>query len=130
MVLAAENTPEYHLSTMEELPEKIHVFVQIPIIAGGRIEEPHICWSMDAEIKEKSIPATALKIRMAWSPQILIARWEPHHYEVAKRVQEEHGFDPVTNAAAESLGLPLLDPSDPIECGAFNFCVYRTKHQY
>jgi hypothetical protein len=92
MVLAAENTPEYHLSTMEELPEKIHVFVQIPIIAGGHIEEPQICWSTDAEIKEKNTPATALKIRMAWSPQILIARWEPHHYEVAKKVQEEHGF--------------------------------------
>jgi hypothetical protein len=120
MVLAGENTPEC-LSTTPELPEKIHVFLQIPTIVDGRIEEPQIYWSTNATIQEKNIPAAALKVRMAWSPQILIARWEPHHYEVAKKVQEEHGFDPMTNVAAESLGLPLLEPSDPIECGALNF---------
>ncbi|KAJ6596381.1 hypothetical protein DFH09DRAFT_1072417 [Mycena vulgaris] len=50
------------------------------------------------------------KLRCGKAPQ-----WEPHHYEVASAVLKEHGFDPTTNAAAQSLNLPLLQIPYPQE---------------
>jgi hypothetical protein len=122
MVLAADNpsSPEA-LTILAGLPEEIHVFVQVPTLDRGRLEEPQVYWSTDANITETGlIPAGAFEIRMNWDIEISTMRWESHHYEVAKRAQEEHGFDPTTTAASESLDLPLLavvDSVDPAEVG-------------
>ncbi|KAJ7784736.1 hypothetical protein B0H16DRAFT_308515 [Mycena metata] len=98
------------LATLTSLPLNIHVFVQIPILENGSAEEPTIYWSTTANTLEtKLIPREAYKIRMRWSPYISVMRWESHHYEVAEKIQEEYGFDPKTSAAAESMGLPVLD---------------------
>jgi hypothetical protein len=112
MVLAAEDTPttSESLAICQNLPEKIHVFVQVPTIQGDHIKEPQIYWSTDAGITNTLlIPRGALEIWMTWNTDIHAVRWEPHHYEVAKIAQEQHGFDPTTNTATQSLDLPLLE---------------------
>ncbi|KAJ7885431.1 hypothetical protein B0H13DRAFT_1889550 [Mycena leptocephala] len=112
MVLAAEDTPttSESLAICQNLPEKIHVFVQVPTVQGDHIKEPQIYWSTDAGITNTLlIPRGALEIWMTWKTDIHAVRWEPHHYEVANIAQEQHGFDPTTNAATQSLDLPLLE---------------------
>ncbi|KAJ7612898.1 hypothetical protein DFH06DRAFT_147506 [Mycena polygramma] len=93
-----------------DLPDCIlHVFVQVPLLAGGRIDEPRVYWYTQPNATQPGdIPAAALEIRMSWDINFTLLRWETHHYEVADRMQEECGLDPTTNAAAQSLGLPLL----------------------
>ncbi|KAJ7489664.1 hypothetical protein B0H11DRAFT_2229691 [Mycena galericulata] len=115
MVLCQEETattPE-SLSLMEILPDHLHVYVQVPIIDGRRILEPRIYWSTDATSKDTSlIPLGTFKIRMTWELVVSASTWEQHHYEVAKSVQEECGFDPATKTAAKALGIPLLKACD------------------
>ncbi|KAF7355919.1 hypothetical protein MVEN_00920900 [Mycena venus] len=115
MVLAAEPIPttEESWAIVDNLPENINVFVQVPTVKEARIEEPQIYWSTGAHTTETScIPPGSLKIHMRWSTSSEVAQWEPHHYEVASAVLKEHGFDPTTNAAAESLNLPLFEIRD------------------
>ncbi|KAJ7734063.1 hypothetical protein B0H16DRAFT_1892548 [Mycena metata] len=108
MVLNAEDLERLGISS--RLPRKIHVFVEIPVLAKGIVNEPKIYWSTDANrIQTELIPSAAFTIRMVWCPYISVMRWESHHYEVAEKIQEEHGFDLMTSAAAESMGLPVLD---------------------
>ncbi|KAJ7121373.1 hypothetical protein C8R44DRAFT_786206 [Mycena epipterygia] len=113
MVLVQEETattPE-SLALLETLPEELHVFVQVPTLDAGRIAEPKIYWSTDPTNKETSlIPSGAFKIRVKWAVDVKSAWWQQHHYDVAKSIQEECGFDPSTNAAAKALNLPLLQP--------------------
>ncbi|KAJ7677877.1 hypothetical protein DFH06DRAFT_561831 [Mycena polygramma] len=99
------------------LPEKIHVFVEVPKITKDYVEEPHIYWSTDPQTVETArLPRSALAIRMRWDTYMHAAHWEPHHYEVAEALQERHGFNPTTNDAAKSLKLPLLEvPLEPLE---------------
>ncbi|KAJ7121449.1 hypothetical protein C8R44DRAFT_786277 [Mycena epipterygia] len=115
MVLAQEETattPE-SLALLETLPEELHVFVEVPTFDGGLIAEPKIYWSTDPTSKETSlIPPGAFKIRFAWEVHVESAWWQQHHYDVAKSIQEECGFDPSTNAAAKALDLPLLPACD------------------
>ncbi|KAJ6485471.1 hypothetical protein C8R47DRAFT_540035 [Mycena vitilis] len=92
----------------------LHVFVQVPILDSGRIAEPQICWSTHPTLKDTSqIPLGTFKIRLMWQVQTVWAWWERHHYDVAKCIQEEYGFDSKTNAAAEALALPLFEACDP-----------------
>ncbi|KAJ7892909.1 hypothetical protein B0H14DRAFT_2686357 [Mycena olivaceomarginata] len=116
MVLAAELIPstEESWAIVNNLPENIHIFVQVPTIKDARIEEPQIYWSTEAHIIDRGcIPPGSLKIRMRWEIFSHSAQWESHHYEVASTVLKEHGFDPSTNSAALSLNLPLLEIPDP-----------------
>ncbi|KAJ7359406.1 hypothetical protein DFH08DRAFT_410402 [Mycena albidolilacea] len=116
MVLAAELIPstEESWAIVNNLPENIHVFVQVPQIKDTRIEEPQIYWSTEAHIIDRGcIPPGSLKIRMSWEISSRWAQWESHHYEVASTVLKEHGFDPSTNSAALSLNLPLFEIPDP-----------------
>ncbi|KAJ7489655.1 hypothetical protein B0H11DRAFT_1059827 [Mycena galericulata] len=102
-------TPE-SLNLMEILPEHLHVYVQVPVLDGRRILEPRVCWSTDARSKETSlIPQGTFKIRMKWELRVEVSRWEKHHYDVAKSIQAECGFDPATQATAKALGVPLLE---------------------
>jgi hypothetical protein len=122
MVPATENTAARAVeswSPLANLPAMLHVFVQVPIVNRGRIEEPRIYWSTDANLTETGlIPPSMLEMRIQWDVDIPFAWWESHHYEVAKTMQEQHGFDPSTNAAVQSMGLPLLDvPSDTQDYG-------------
>ncbi|KAJ6513656.1 hypothetical protein C8R47DRAFT_616860 [Mycena vitilis] len=95
---------------MSGLPDSIHVFVQIPKTNGHRVEEPKIYWSTDADVIETAgVPSSAFVIRMGWHVQEEVARWESHHYEIAKSLQERHGFDPGTHNAAKYHQLPLLE---------------------
>ncbi|KAJ7167026.1 hypothetical protein C8R46DRAFT_1351220 [Mycena filopes] len=95
---------------LDALPEEIHVFVQVPILGDGTIDEPQIYWSTDADtIKTNLIPHAALKIRMRYYTAMSVPRWEPHHYKMAEKIQLDNGFDPTTTMAAEYLGLPILD---------------------
>ncbi|KAJ7618174.1 hypothetical protein DFH06DRAFT_99732 [Mycena polygramma] len=113
MVLCEET--DESLALLETLPEQLHVFVELPILDrdSNRIAEPRIYWSTHPTQKETSqIPPKIFRIRLSWSASVNSARWEKHHYDVAKSIQEECGFDPTTNAAAEALGLPLLDACD------------------
>jgi hypothetical protein len=116
MVLAAELIPstEESWAIVDNLPENIHVFVQVPKIKDSRIEEPQIYWSTDAHIIDRGcIPPGSLKIRMRWETCSEWVQWESHHYEVASTVLKEHGFDPSTDSAALSLNLPLFEIPDP-----------------
>ncbi|KAJ7892912.1 hypothetical protein B0H14DRAFT_961057 [Mycena olivaceomarginata] len=116
MVLAAELIPSTKESSaiVDNLPENIHIFVQVPTIKDARIEEPQIYWSTEAHIIDRGcIPPGSLKIRMRWETSSNWAQWESHHYEVASTVLKEHGFDPSTDLAALSLNLPLLEIPDP-----------------
>ncbi|KAF7355935.1 hypothetical protein MVEN_00922700 [Mycena venus] len=113
MSLATKYPTFDSVAILNDLPEKIHVFVQVPTVHQVHVEEPQIYWSTNAQIIETGhIPRGALKIRMSWVAHIDAARWEPHHYEVATTVQKDHGFDPITTAAARSLNLPLLEIPD------------------
>ncbi|KAJ7167049.1 hypothetical protein C8R46DRAFT_269662 [Mycena filopes] len=102
-------------SILAELPDTIHVFIRPPILADGNVEEPEIFWSTHPDTTEKNIPPEALKIRTSWKVYISTLRWEAHHYEVAEKMQEDAGFDPQTTAAAEFLGVPILNPVHPAE---------------
>jgi hypothetical protein len=116
MVLAAELIPTSKESwaIVDNLPENIHVFVQVPTIKDARIEEPQIYWSTEAHIIDRGcIPPGSLKIRMRWETSSKWVQWESHHYEVASTVLKEHGFDPSTDSAALSLNLPLFEIPDP-----------------
>ncbi|KAJ7858519.1 hypothetical protein B0H14DRAFT_2748835 [Mycena olivaceomarginata] len=116
MVLAAELVPstEESWAIVNNLPENIHVFIQVPKIKDARIEEPQIYWSTETHIIDRGcIPPGSLKIRMSWETDSSVVQWESHHYEVASTVLKEHGFDPSTDSAALSLNLPLLEIPDP-----------------
>ncbi|KAJ7615670.1 hypothetical protein DFH06DRAFT_1239759 [Mycena polygramma] len=115
MVLAAEDigTTAESIALLDGLPERIHIFVQVPQINEECVEEPQIYWSTDADVVEtQTVPRLALKIRMKWVIPFETVRWENHHYEVAEATQKRLGFDPATNAAAKSLNLPLLEALD------------------
>ncbi|KAJ7446967.1 hypothetical protein FB451DRAFT_1536679 [Mycena latifolia] len=116
MVLAAENTattPE-SLTILSHLPDQLHVYVQVPSVDGGRVAEPRIYWSADANSVETGcIPRRALRIKMRWGVDMDLDSWLPHHYDVVKSSQRNHGFDPTSTAAAEALRLPLLLIPDP-----------------
>ncbi|KAK7045118.1 hypothetical protein R3P38DRAFT_2882667 [Favolaschia claudopus] len=100
-------------AALDMLPP-LHVFVEVPIIQQGQISEPQIYWSTDPHTKLLTgIPAGLFKVRFLWSTGVDFARWKKHHYDVAKSIQEQNGFDPSTNAAAQALGLPLLVPCEP-----------------
>ncbi|KAJ7648670.1 hypothetical protein DFH06DRAFT_1209306 [Mycena polygramma] len=102
------------IASMVDLPDKIHVFVEIPKIKGDCVEEPKIYWSTDAQATETArVPRSFFMIRMRWNTITHGARWQPHHYEVAETIQRQHGFDPTTTAAARSLDLPLFQICDP-----------------
>ncbi|KAJ7618185.1 hypothetical protein DFH06DRAFT_99818 [Mycena polygramma] len=110
MVLLEETADTVAL--LEALPD-LHVFVQVPILDGGRIAEPQIYWSTHPTLKDTSqIPPGTFQIRFMWQVQTVWAWWEKHHYDVAKSIQEEYGFDSKTNAAAEALELPLFEACD------------------
>ncbi|KAJ7167025.1 hypothetical protein C8R46DRAFT_1351219 [Mycena filopes] len=95
---------------LDALPEEIHVFIQVPILGEGTIAEPKIHWSTDTDtIRTDLIPHAAMRIRMGWNIYMSVPRWESHHYEVAEKIQVDHGFDPTTTAAAKYLGLPHLE---------------------
>jgi hypothetical protein len=119
MTLNAEATctPD---AILDNLPDKIHVFVQVPLVHEKRIEEPKIYWSTDANVTTTaSIPPGALTIKMRWKSNMETAMWEPHHYEVAEAALKRHGLDSTTNIA-QALDLPLLEvPSDGCEPGEF-----------
>ncbi|KAJ6485468.1 hypothetical protein C8R47DRAFT_539987 [Mycena vitilis] len=92
----------------QTLPD-LHVFVQVPILHCGRVPEPQIYWSTSpAGCDTSPIPFETFQI-CKWAPRPEFATWEKHHYDVAKSIQEECGFDARTDAAAKALGLPLLD---------------------
>ncbi|KAJ6536848.1 hypothetical protein B0H19DRAFT_1270555 [Mycena capillaripes] len=111
MVLCEENVDS--LALLETLPD-LHVFVQVPVPNRGRISEPRLYWSTNPTQKETSlIPPGMFKVRFKWNPQIEFEGWEKHHYDVARGLLEEYGFDPSTTAAATALGLPLLEACDP-----------------
>ncbi|KAJ7615636.1 hypothetical protein DFH06DRAFT_1343604 [Mycena polygramma] len=113
MVLAAENTAPESIALLDDLPERIHVFVELLKIKEGHIEEPEIYWSTDPnEVETRSVPCSALKIWMSWRTRFQTVHWEDHPYEVAEAKQKRLGFDPTTNAAAKSLDLPLLGVSN------------------
>ncbi|KAJ7028890.1 hypothetical protein C8F04DRAFT_1398643 [Mycena alexandri] len=112
MVFLAEATPiaPESIAVFEDLPKQIHIFVEIPAVPAGHVQEPQIYWSTDPDIMTTSaIPLGGFEIRMVWDIDTTAVRWESHHYEVAKLIQEQNGFNPATNDAARSLGLPLLD---------------------
>ncbi|KAJ7137265.1 hypothetical protein C8R46DRAFT_1201292 [Mycena filopes] len=124
MVLRAEATPTTldSIAVFEDLPKEIHVFVQIPVISAGSVREPHIYWSTDPNITATSnIPPGALEIWMAWRALSESVGWEPHHYEVVRAIQQQNGFDPDTNLAAQHLELPLLDIEAPAATDSSNF---------
>ncbi|KAJ6522744.1 hypothetical protein B0H19DRAFT_654980 [Mycena capillaripes] len=111
MVLSEETADS--LALLETLPD-LHVFIHVPILDCGQIPEPRIYWSTDPEQKDTSrIPSGIFQIRLSWRPIITVVKWKHHHYDVAKSVLEKWGFDPSTNAAANALGLPLLESCDP-----------------
>ncbi|KAJ7622006.1 hypothetical protein DFH06DRAFT_1448058 [Mycena polygramma] len=131
MILAAEDTattPE-SIALLDDLPERIHVFVQVPQIKEHCVEEPQIYWSTDADaVDTRTVPRAALKIRASWVIQFHTVHWENHHYEVAEATQRQLGFDPMTNAAAKSLNLPLLEVLDvesPERADPGKFYLYR-----
>ncbi|KAJ6587492.1 hypothetical protein DFH09DRAFT_1359209, partial [Mycena vulgaris] len=110
MVLTSETAATTILS---ELPEHLHVFVQVPTTDGVLVAEPRIRWSTDAVATEtQSLPRGAMKIFASWSAEVSIVSWRKHHYDVVKSAQMERGFDPTTTDAAESLGLSLLEIPD------------------
>ncbi|KAJ7026657.1 hypothetical protein C8F04DRAFT_1124792 [Mycena alexandri] len=109
--LVLEGQDSESLAKLTGLPDNIHVFVQVPILEAGSVEEPTIYWSTNANTIETKLIPEAFTIRMRWSPYISVMRWESHHYEVAEKIQEEYGFDPKTSVAAESVGLPVLNLS-------------------
>ncbi|KAJ7618169.1 hypothetical protein DFH06DRAFT_1237264 [Mycena polygramma] len=117
--------------SMETLPGHLHVFLQVPILDGGRVAEPQIYWSTHPTLHETSrLPPDTFQIRTKWRPRTDFATWEKHHYDVAKGVQEEYGFDPTTTAAAEVLGLPLLytcNPKPAIFPDEDAWCTYRPR---
>ncbi|KAJ6485454.1 hypothetical protein C8R47DRAFT_1130220 [Mycena vitilis] len=95
---------------LQEAVPEVHVFVQVPILGDGRVLEPQIHWSTDPAERETSrIPTEMFQIRLTWQLDTEFGTWERHHYDVAKSLQEQHGFDPTTNAAAKVLELPLLE---------------------
>ncbi|KAJ6457763.1 hypothetical protein C8R47DRAFT_1246957 [Mycena vitilis] len=97
------------IDILQHLPEKIHVFVEVPKIEEGQVVEPRVYWSTDPDtVKTGNIPSSALAIRMRFSTSMDAVRWETHHYEVAEALQERHGFNPKTDDAANFLNLPLL----------------------
>ncbi|KAJ7672393.1 hypothetical protein DFH06DRAFT_91942 [Mycena polygramma] len=98
------------IDILEHLPEKIHVFVEVPKIKGGQVAEPQVYWSTDPDAVEiGNIPSSGFAIRMRFSASMDAVRWETHHYEVAEALQERHGFNPKTNDAAKILDLRLLE---------------------
>jgi hypothetical protein len=117
MTLNAEATPD---AILDNLPDKIHVFVQVPLVHEEHVEEPKIYWSTDADVTTTaSIPPGTLTIKMAWMSDMRTAVWEPHHYEVAEAALKRHGLDSTTNIA-QALDLPMLEvPSDGREPGEF-----------
>jgi hypothetical protein len=109
----AASTPA-SLAILRQLPDEIHVFVEIPTLDSLRVAEPRIYWSTDPNSTETDlIPRGAMKIVTYWDPRADLVSWQQHHYDVAKSVQERHGFDPSSTAAAEALGLPILEIPDP-----------------
>ncbi|KAJ7495541.1 hypothetical protein FB451DRAFT_1214305 [Mycena latifolia] len=118
MVLAAENTAttSESLAILSELPENLHVFVQVPVLDGPRLTEPAIYWSTEAcTVETGRVPRGALKISASWDANMLLDSWLPHHYAVVRSAQEDHGFDPTSKVDADALGLPLLEIPDPGE---------------
>lgn len=112
---------ETETTLLDALPEELHVFVEVPKLEGGQIAEPQIYWSTEPIAKETAlIPHGACKIRFKWEVEVREASWGKHHYDVAKSVQEECGFDPSTNAVAKALDLPLLEacPKSSASCPA------------
>ncbi|KAJ7500052.1 hypothetical protein FB451DRAFT_1162450 [Mycena latifolia] len=116
LVLAAENTattPE-SVAILSDLPDELHVFVQVPVLDGTHVNQPDIYWSTDATtVETHRIPGGALKINVLWSVQVAFDSWLPHHYEVAKSALSEYGFDPTRKADTEALDLPVLEMPDP-----------------
>jgi hypothetical protein len=109
----ASSTPA-SLAILSKLPDEIHVFVEIPTLDSICIAQPRIYWSTNANRTETDlIPRGFMEIETDWQPWLEIVSWEQHHYEVAKIVQEQHGFDPTSTDAAEALGLPILEIPDP-----------------
>ncbi|KAJ7691034.1 hypothetical protein B0H17DRAFT_1201377 [Mycena rosella] len=113
MVLCQEETGTTtgSLALLETIPSNIHVFLQVPTLDEGRIQEPRMYWSTDPLCIETSlIPPGMFKIRFGFGTNITLAWWEKHHYDAARSILEECGFDPRTIAAANSLNLPLFEP--------------------
>jgi hypothetical protein len=126
------------MAIFDDLPAKIHLFVQVPIVREKHVEEPQIYWSMNTHVHETgSIPPAVFTIKMCWLTCVEAARWEGHHYEVAEAALKRHEFNPATNAAAQSLNPPPLAPvesSNQREYGKFLFvswqmsmCVYLSS---
>ncbi|KAJ7358458.1 hypothetical protein DFH08DRAFT_442612 [Mycena albidolilacea] len=125
MSLNAEATPD---AILDNLPEKIHVFVQVPLVHEEHIEEPKIYWSTDPNVTTTAlIPPGALTIKMAWMSDMRTAMWESHHYEVAEAALKRYGLDSTTNIA-QVLDLPMLEvPSDGREPEPVSWFGYYAK---
>ncbi|KAJ7635840.1 hypothetical protein DFH06DRAFT_662880 [Mycena polygramma] len=120
-MLLSEETVDSH-ALLGTLPN-LHVFVEVPTLyhSRGRIAEPGIYWSTHPTERDTSqLPTGTFQLRFRWGVSITTLGWEKHHYDVAKSLQEEYGFDPTTTAAAKALGLPILEaccdptPSDGV----------------
>ncbi|KAJ6533772.1 hypothetical protein DFH09DRAFT_124903 [Mycena vulgaris] len=100
--------PEAGTYSTEELPQKIYLFVEdIPIDRHGFISHPTTFWSIHPDKNVVDFP-----FGHSWE-EYFSARgsgrsWEKHHYDAARVLQEQNGFDPRTAAAAESLGFPTF----------------------
>ncbi|KAK7008459.1 hypothetical protein R3P38DRAFT_3023061 [Favolaschia claudopus] len=103
MILVDET--EDSLALLENLPE-LHVFVERPTFSH---KKPRVYWSTDAlDVITSELPPRIFANRINWSTGTECAMWEKHHYDVARIIQEEHGFDSSTSSAAHALGLPLF----------------------
>ncbi|KAK7008516.1 hypothetical protein R3P38DRAFT_3023537 [Favolaschia claudopus] len=106
MILVDET--EDSLALLENLPE-LHVFVERPTFSHKKLSTPRVYWSTDAlEVITSELPPTIFANHIKWDIDAKCAMWEKHHYDVARIIQEEHGFDSSTSSAARALDLPLF----------------------
>lgn len=98
--------PEPGTFKCEELPRKLFVFVEnIPVDNRGCISNSATFWSVHPDRCMADVPAGFCW--EAWSTARGSGRsWEAHHYEAARSRQEDQGFDALTPAAVEALGVP------------------------
>ncbi|KAJ7763566.1 hypothetical protein DFH07DRAFT_812447 [Mycena maculata] len=104
--------PDVENNDTDELPGRLYVFVEnIPVDARGCVSRPTTFWSTQPDTCRS---ADDIPVHFQWerfSARGSGRSWEAHHYEAARALQEENGFEPVTCPAAQSLTLPRYNLS-------------------
>ncbi|KAJ7106972.1 hypothetical protein C8R44DRAFT_323164 [Mycena epipterygia] len=96
-----------------ELPEKLYLFVEnIPVDARGFISKPTTFWFIHPDGSTGDLPSGSSSHSEEWFSARGSGRsWETHHYDAARVLQEENGFDSLTAAAADALRFPRYEVS-------------------